>query len=326
MRYLSLGCMALVVACRPTTANVTGAIYFPDEHDGVIPYRGGGVFAAGIMVTDSKLVGSSHGTLSLQAPTTSPGASAPQTIEIEIDEGTTGDAGLSGVATLTWPLGGPILVHAEALGVTIPDRTAPLTAPALDFGVPDSPTDTGDGWSYACCLQSTTDDGSVALHVEGATLANGTNDTTLTLTQGSCSGIDASPGTRSHAAYTLLVAGDATFHVNATMGTVLPPFIGLERTAPKHDAPVISLTSPSKSFGPGAIIEIDVHVQEGNAYAIGVPVQLEAVPPTQATTIVPATPTTNSSGDAVAHVQLPSTGSIEIDATIGSVRATQMFP
>jgi hypothetical protein len=41
--------------------------------------------------------------------------------------------------------------------------------------------------------------------------------------------------------------------------------------------------------------------------------------------VVPSTVTTNATGDASAHFQMPATGSVEIDASIGPIRNSKQF-
>lgn len=299
-------------ACKLATQQFEPTVTFPDGLTGPIPYRAGGQFAVQIEV-DINNAPSSHATAAV-LPTTAT-ATAPMLQTINLNP--LGDE-LLGVGTLTWPLGGEVSVQVQAGGET-KVTSATLVVPDLRFSS-QSITDNGTGWTYAYCLESTTDDGNVALHLDGASFANGMTDATLTLIRAGCD-TTTDPAIRSHATFTAVAA--ANFHATATLSTYPYPFVQPEVAIGSHVAPTIKITSPSAPFLPLSIVELDIDVTPPLA---GLSVALQAIPPTQQDTVVPSIVTTDSRGHAVSHFQMPASGSVEIDGSIGASRGSAQFP
>ena len=303
---------AAMSACKLDTHQFEPKVTFPDGLTGPIPYRAGGQFAVQIEV-DINNAPSSHATAAVLPTTATAAAPALQTITLN----PLGDE-LLGVGTLTWPLGGEVSVQVQAGGETKVEP-ATLVIPDLRFST-QSITDNGTGWTYAYCLESTTDDGNVALHVDGAALANGMTDGMLTLIREGCD-TTTDPAIRSHATFT--VVATANYHATATLSTYPYPFVQPQVPVQSHVTPTIKITSPSAPFSPLSVVELDIDVMPALA---GFNVALQAIPPTQQDTVVPSTVTTDSNGHAVAHFQMPASGSVEIDGSIGAARGSAQFP
>jgi hypothetical protein len=316
MNRFTLLTVISLIGCKPDPERFAVSLSFPDaQPDGKLPYRAGGQFVVEVHADITELT-STHGQISLGGATTSNGVTAPQTVALGASDG-----GLVGGVVMTWPLGGRLLVYAQVAGVTLPAYPIELVTPMLTFNGRPLQSN-GLQWLYPYCLESTTEDGNVALHLDGAALPGGTSDTMLALAAGPCEGT--ASAARSHASYTA-VPSLGTFRATATMSGIPHPFPQGDVIVKTFVAPKITVTSPQITFPGGAIIQVDIHVDTGPEPAQGIAVQLQAIPPTPGTMVVPSMVTTNANGDASAHFQMPMTGSVEIDASIGPIRGSKQF-
>lgn len=312
--------LVAIAGCDTPPADPTATISFPDADlmTKVIPYRNGGEFRVEIHGNVEQLIGPARAQISLDP---APGTSAPsQPITLY-----PGDGGLRGIVLLTWPRGGDATVHASIAGAFVPDQTAHLEKPDLEFQ-PCTVSDSGAQWVYSCCVDATMADGSLAVHVDGATFDDGMTDATLKLVPSHCDPERTAPGWDSHAAFRITSKG-GNARTTAVFAPILPdvhaPF---ELAVPAHVAPVIEINPLSTVFAPLSIVEIDVHVMVSGQPAARMQVTLQAVPPLPANTVVPSSVVTDSTGHATAHFQMPASGPIEIDAIVGPTRTTRVFP
>jgi hypothetical protein len=316
MNRIAILAASALLGCQPSTETFSAHLQFPGKlPDGTIPYHAGGQFVVSVEATIPDL-NSTHALISLGAPVSSSGVTMPQIIAL----GST-DGGLVGSTVMTWPLGGPIVVYAQVAGATLAPESIELVPPQLTFAGQPLQSN-GQQWLYPYCLESTIEDGNVSLHLDGAAFANGMADSTLVLAPGPCEGVPSTA--HSHASYTAVPSG-SSFHVTGTMANIPQPFVQPEVDVMAFVPPVITVSSPQTSFPGGAIIEVDVHVATGPQPPQGISVIFQSIPPAIATMVVPSTVTTNTTGDASAHFQMPAAGSIEIDASIGPFRGSKQF-
>jgi hypothetical protein len=309
-----------IAGCDTSPAEPTATISFPDADPvtKIIPYHNGGELRVAIHGDVAQLIGPARATVSLDP---APGVSAPaQPITLY-----PGDGGLDGIALLTWPRGGDVAVHASVAGAFVPDETARLEKPDLEFH-PCTRSDSGAQWVYSCCVDATMADGNLALHVDSAAFDDGTTDAALKLVPSHCDPARSAPGWDSHAAFRLISTG-GNARTTAVFAPILPDVHApLEFVVPAHVAPAVEINPISTVFGPLSIVEIDVHVTVSGQPAVRMQVTLQAVPPLPANTIVPSPVITDGDGHARAHFQMPASGPIEIDAIVGPTRSTRVFP
>jgi hypothetical protein len=312
------GNLTLLVAlgCGPSTATPTAEIYFPDEVMGSIPYRGGGQFVAGVHTGIDQLIGNTHAFITLDSSTGSGGNSGAQPVTLQ-----PGDGGLGGTTVLTWPAGGDVVIHASVAGVTVADRTAHLVKPALAFHQV-AISDSGTQWVYSYCLESSMADGMIGVHLDQATFTGGSADMTLNLIAGPCEGVTPSlPNLHSHATYTV-TPSSASFRATASYAAASLVVAEPDVVVPPHASPAIQIDSPQTVFPVLSIVELQLHAHVGATPVAGASITLQSIPPTS---LLPMTAVTDAAGNATAHFQMPASGPIEIDASIGAIRQVRVF-
>jgi hypothetical protein len=318
-RGIGLLVAAASVACRPDTLSPQATVYYPDSNDaGIIPYRSGGQFAIGVRVAGlDQLVGTTHAQITLLPNTATLSGSSSQTLTMEGD-----DMGIvKGTTVMTWAPGGPVPLFVQVAGMSFEPAPVPLVVPSLGFDVL-AKLDVGTSWIYPVCVESTTDDGMVALHLDGAVLASGAvSDTMLSLAPGPCQGVvSALQGTRSHVSFAAVPTAP-NFRVTATL--IIPQrSFAVEETVDAYTLPTMRFKTPDGPLhaAPLSIVELHLLVQRQEAPVPGITVSFQSVPQTTATSPVPTVATTDEQGEAVVHFQMPQNGSIRIEASIGAVR------
>lgn len=320
-------------ACKPAGfAAGAPSVYFPDQDPttGTIPYRGGGTFLVGIKTTLPSLRTPTHAQLSFVSADAASNQAA-QTVALT-DQG---DGGvLAGVTTLTWPPGGDVQLYVQVAGEALsPSPVAPLTRPAVVFHNTGS-SFTGTQWQYTYCLEATMDDGMVAIHADQATLQNGMADATVSLAQGPCVDVTPErPDTRSHATVTFLTSpGAGSFHATATYAPaqlVAPLDVPLQAVGItlSFSSPDVTITDSTQvvSVPPLHVVRLDITASTASGPASGISVSIHATPAVQATIPFPSTVTTAADGVAETFFQVPQTGQVRIDATVGSAEKGLTF-
>ena len=292
-----------------------------------LPYHSGGPFTVGVSTDLPGLRQSTHALIEIVEPSSPTGAIMSATATLTAQDGGV----FSGSAPLAWPLGGSVPVRVHAMGQIV-ESMVPLDAPdlAIDYG---TGMNTGAQELVPVCITSTSPDGSVAIHLDQAVVAGGTQtDLMATLVVGLCPSISSSlTSPKSHASFT---AVGLSTGARVTVSLVGPNVVRMSDLPTSMFVPVVlSVTSPSGTApAPGSIVEVDVHatfastdggfadsgvVAGGSSDAAGISISLLGAPNVA---LVPASVITDGNGKAVAHFQMPSSGAVHIEASVGSSR------
>lgn len=360
--------LAFLTACNPDawgTPTVTAT--YPNPLDGglildagVIPFVNGGTFVTALSVPLPGLQGPAHALLQIVSDQAPPGAVTSASVVLSSTDG----GPYIGAATLTWPIGGIVPLQVQLAGVNTSLNPPQMQVPALHVFIPDqfddgglNPAQTGTQDLYAVCIQSTTENGAVAVHLENAVVSGGTADLSGALALGDCPGLPADGGfapVNSHLYFVAVPlaplgggppATVSSFRVTATLaGTQLlvidqavkgvlpipgPPPVTLclssDAGAPAAAGTLVEVDVAASVSADGGTVECDAGVLTGPAKpAAGLTVQLQSTSPVSQTPFDPATLVTDVHGQGATHFVMPNSR-IRVDATAGSARTSITF-
>jgi len=214
--------LAVTVGC--SYASDAGVQACDDAHTAV-PYVPGGPFTVDVTATPNDPADIAPATalraqIQIVSPLVPAGATSSTSVAL-----LPSDAGsYAGGGALAWPPGGPVDVRVQVGGI-VADRQLELDRPSLDIK-PATGTQNGTQATVPVCVQSAAISGSVAIHLDGATLFNGTaTDQTMVLEIGACD--TASTMWHSHVSFTATTMATSFSIVASLLGPTasVPPVV-----------------------------------------------------------------------------------------------------
>ena len=300
-------------------------VKFPEKDltGDVIPFRAGGSFAVQVIAEKAELGRLSHATVEIVTGTVPPDAVVTSTIPLTDQE----DGTLAGTATLKWPLGfmaGEDLKVRALVGDTTKLESVPFEPLAVTH-VEEALSSNGVQLVRGVCFQSTSTDGTLQLHLAGATLPNGMADGTAPLAPGSCATNTVDPKNPTSIARVAATVIGPDVQILATLQNTRA-FDIYKMLAPPAGMLLLKLSAPSMTPPRLSIVDLEVVSTVNNMLTSDVVVTFQTVP---SITITPVSVVTgsgmNQQGNAIARFQMPKEGSLAVTAISGSATDTITF-
>lgn len=310
----------LVCACTDTTSSevLDVGISFPeaDAAGGVIPFKAGGSFQFQVVAKAAQLGKQSRATVDILTPGAP--ADATTTATITLTDQTNG--ALAGSATLKWPSGGsetPLQIRTQIADyASITD--VPLEQPVLAV-MPGALSNTGAQVTQNLCFESTSTDGALSIHLNGAKFDTGLVDATVPLLRGTCAGV-VDPKNPSSSARIKAFVSNSTVEATAT----LPPTLATATYVSPSQTGVLTLELTALSTTPQSlsIVDLTVIAKVAGTPTKDIAVSFLSVPNT--VVVVPAAVKTDAQGRGVASFQMPAEGSVRITAMSGDGQSNSL--